>query len=109
MTEQRIDTATVIDSRGRKIEIRKTKPLDRMRLMELVGPENAKNGPYLGYAGLAYSVVSIDGSPMGRPSTKLELETIVQELDDDGIDAVADGINKNFLQDESSKEALKNE
>ena len=102
------NTASFKDARGRKIEIRKLKPLDRMRLVELVGSDNANNDRYLGYATLAYCVNSIDDQPVGIPSNKVGLEGIVKELDDDGIDAVAQGIKKYFLPTESNEDALKN-
>jgi hypothetical protein len=102
----------VTDARGRSIEVRKLKTLDRMRLLELVGPENSANQQYLGFAMLAYSVSSIDGNPTGRPATKLALEAIVQELDDDGFDAVSKAFTENFmdgeLTDAAAKDAVKN-
>ena len=82
-------TILVTDAGGRKIEVRKLKTLDRMRLFELVGAENSMNDRYLGYATLAFSVVSIDGEPLPCPDSKLSLEAIVQRLDDDGFAAVA--------------------
>ena len=100
-------TVKVIDARGRSIEIRKLKTLDRMRLFELVGAENSMNDRYLGHATLAYSVVSIDGTPLGRPATKLALEGIVQQLDDDGFEAVAKGSVEHFLPKEESLDQVK--
>lgn len=90
-------SVVVTDKRGRKIEVRKLKTLDRMRLVELVGAANAANEQYLGFAMLAYSVSSIDGNPMGRPATKLALEGIVQELDDEGFDAVSNAFVEHFM------------
>jgi hypothetical protein len=108
ITKPRI--VTITDTRGRKIEVRKLKTLDKMRLYELVGSSNAENSQYLGFAALAYSVVSIDGNPIGRPATKLALETTVQELDDDGFDAVGKAIEENFFEapDRDEKTELKN-
>ena len=82
-------TNVVTDARGRKIEVRKLKTLDRMRLFELVGAENSMNDRYLGYATLAFSVVGINGDALPRPDSKLALEALVQQLDDDGFEAVA--------------------
>jgi hypothetical protein len=104
-------SVTVSDARGRKIEVRKLKTLDRMRLVELVGAANAANEQYLGFAMLAYSVSSIAGNPVGRPTTKLALESIVQELDDDGFDAVSKAFTEHFmdgLTESEAKEAVKN-
>lgn len=103
----------VIDRRGRSIEIRKMNTLDRMRMFEIVGSENSQNPMYLGLAGLAFCVANIDGNPVGRIGTKLALETLVKELDDDGFDAIAAGVEQNFLPPERTeveiKAAIKNE
>ena len=97
-------TALVTDARGRKIEIRKLKTLDRMRLFELVGPENAMNDRYLGYATLAYSVVSIDGEQLPRPDQKIALEAIVQRLDEEGFEAVARSFTDSMKKSPSADE-----
>jgi hypothetical protein len=106
------ETVTVIDARGRKIEIRKMRTLDRMRLFEVVGSDNAKNEQYFGYAALAWSVVSIDGEPIGRLTTKMQIEAVVQRLDDDGFLAVATGMSNHFLvpgeSADEAKELVKN-
>src|SRR5271156_1756791 len=91
-------TVTVKDSNGRAIEVRKLKTLDRMRLLELVGAENAMNDRDLGYATLAYCVVSIDGEPMPRLVNKVGLEGIVQRLDEEGIEAVSRAVAENFIK-----------
>ncbi len=79
----------VTDARGRSIGIKKMGPLDRLRFFELIGAENSKNEQYVGYAALAYMVVSIDGEAVIRPTSKAHLEALVNRLDEDGMDAVA--------------------
>jgi hypothetical protein len=103
-------SVTVKDARGRSIEVRKLRFADRMRLVELVGASNADNDKYLGLAMLTYSVSKIDGQPMGRPATKLALEAIAQELDDDGADAVAKAFTEHFMAapEADAKDAVKN-
>jgi hypothetical protein len=105
-------TITVTDSRGRKIEVRKVKTLDRMRLLELVGPELSANDRYVGLAALAYGVISIDGDAVPRPASKLALEALLDRLDDDGFNAVAQGIVENFYETDKTpdqiKDAIKN-
>lgn len=102
-------TATVNDKRGRQIIIKKLNALDRMRIAELVGPENVKNDVYFGYALFAYYVVSIDGLPRPR-GTKLQIESTVQLLDEDGLLAVAGGVKEHFTADEQQVDegSLKN-
>jgi hypothetical protein len=80
-----------------------------MKVFELIGPDNAVNEPYLGYAVLAYAVSSIDGQPQAVARTKLALEAMVQKLDDDGLAAVGEAFKT--LYNETSQEtqdAIKN-
>ncbi|QEL14788.1 hypothetical protein [Limnoglobus roseus] len=87
--------ATVVkDALGRTIGVKKMLLLDRMRMFEVIGPENSVNQAYAGFAALAYSVTSIDGDPVARPSNKIQLESLLQRLGDEGIDAVADHFEK---------------
>jgi hypothetical protein len=107
-----VDSVTVKDERGRSIEVRRIKTLDRMKLLELIGPDNSMNSHYLSFATLEYSVASIDGMPVASVRSKLALEAVVQQLDDDGFAAVADAFAKNFLPpaitEDEAKAAVKN-
>jgi hypothetical protein len=108
MSDDKLDTATVTDKLGRTITVRRLKPIDRMRMIELVGADNAANDRYLGYATLAYSVVSIGEEKYGRAKTKLAIESVIDDLDDSGLDAVAMALKDNFMTEEERDEALKN-
>ena len=96
------------DPRGRKIALRKINALDRLRLFELVGAENSRNEPYLGYASLAYHVASIDGDAVAKPASKAQLEALIQRLDDDGLNAVAAALPGLYPDASGSEELLKN-
>jgi hypothetical protein len=114
ISDAEIGKATVIvnDARGRQLEVRKLKPLDRLRLVEMIGADNALNQPYLGYATLAASVVAIDGKPVRHLSSKLALEAVVQQLDDDGLNAVGEAFKKLYgdaVSADESQAQLKNE
>lgn len=103
--------STVTDAKGRAIGVKKMNPLDRLKLFEVIGGDNSKNEQYVGYAALAFLVTSIDGDPVPRPSNKLQLEALVQRLDDEGMDAVAEHVYGQVAakQDEAaSTDALKN-
>jgi len=102
-----IHTAT--DAQGRKIGVKKLNALDRMRMFEAIGAENSKNEMYLGYASLAYHVASIDGEPISRPANKLQFEALIQRLDDDGLNAVAEAVAKLIAPEQADEETLKNE
>lgn len=94
-------TITITDDNGREIEIRKLKPIDQLRMLEIIGPENSNNGPYLGYAVFAYSVTKLDGQPIPRVSSKLALEAIVTRLDEAGINAVSKGFKQLYADDDA--------
>ncbi|QEH36504.1 hypothetical protein OJF2_50880 [Aquisphaera giovannonii] len=102
----------VTDTLGRSLGVRKMLLLDRMRMFEVIGPENSKNEAYVGYSALAFSVVSIDGDPVARPANKIQLEALVQRLGDEGIEAVAEHFASEAAAAASSPEdekaALKN-
>jgi hypothetical protein len=89
------------DATGRLIGVRKMLPLDRMRMFEVVGSENAKNEPYLGYAALAFHVSSIDGDAVAQPATKRQLEALIQRLGDDGLNAVGKLLEEQFSPEAS--------
>lgn len=89
--------ATATDAAGRQIGVRRMGPLDRLKMFEVIGPENSKNEPYLGYAALAFHVGSIDGEPVARPATKLQLEALIQRLGDDGLEAVGAALQEAAL------------
>lgn len=102
--------ATITDAQGRKIGLKKLNPLDRLRLFEVIGPENSKNEQYVGYAALAFLVSSLDGEPVARPANKIQLEALVQRLDDDGMDAIAAHLADQAKDEpaEANQDALKN-
>ena len=98
------------DGRGRNIGVRMIGALDRMRMFEVVGAENARNEPYMIYAAAAFHVASIDGESVMRPGTKNQLEALIQRLDEDGVAAVLGTLQEQFAPPEadSSADALKN-
>jgi hypothetical protein len=99
------------DAGGREIEVRKLKPIDRLRILEIIGADNANNGPYLGYATLAASVTKIDGADVPRITTKIALEAMVSRLDEAGLDAVGQAFREIYpdaATETDAQETLKN-
>lgn len=84
MTERIIE-----DGRGRRLSVRPLTMIDRLRLFKALGGELSMNDAYLGVASLAASVMSIDGLPMLFPMGEAAVETAVERLGEDGIEAVA--------------------
>ena len=99
-------TVDVTDARGRVISIGTTTALDKLRLFEIIGPENSANQAYLGYATLASHVRAIDGEPVNRPTGKRELEALVKLLDDEGMNAVGQHFIDMGVQQETEEHAI---
>jgi len=94
----------VTDSRGRKLMVRKPNALTKLRMFKAMGAENSKNQMYMGFAMLAASVISIDGQPMDPCLNERHIESLVSELGDEGIEAVAAAFDDSEEQDD--QEAL---
>src|SRR5690349_13722289 len=83
-------TSTTTDQKGRKLVVRQLTALDTLRLLKAAGPELSQNASWLSMAGLAFSVVEIEGIPVPQPTTEAQIESIVDRLGDEGLTAVAD-------------------
>ena len=84
----------VTDAAGRILSIRRQTTLDRLRLFKAVGPELAYNERYLGLAGLAFSVVAIDGVPFPQPTNEPQIDAAVARIGDAGMAAIGDALNR---------------
>ncbi len=100
---------TITDSAGRIIKLKKPGVLAQYRLVEVLG-ESAKNEVYMGMTMPLIFVSEIDGVSVPQPSTKREVEALIQRLDEHGIAAVMEGVQQNFgtPAPEADKAALKN-
>ena len=87
---------TVTDTRGRVITLKKPAVLAQYRLIEVAGPESAKNEVYMGMVLPLIFVVGIDGEPIFQPTNKLQLEALISRLDEEGIAAVMEGCKTHF-------------
>ena len=87
-----IKTVTVIDGKGRSLTLRRLTALDTLRLFKAAGPILAQNEPWLSMAGLAFSVLEIDGIPVPPPATEPQIESLIDRLGDEGLAAIADTV-----------------
>ena len=103
------ERVTVKDSKGRSIAIKKLTPLDRMRMSKAAGADNATNQPYMLYALVACSVVSIDGEGSIVPTTERQLETAIEVLGEEGYEAALEAVIEMYgsAQSEEIVEAAK--
>jgi hypothetical protein len=89
-------TFAATDRNGRRLVLRRLTALDTLRLFKAAGPVLAQNEPWLSMAGLAFSVLEIDGVPVPAPAAELQIESLIERLGDAGLAAIAQ-----TLQDES--------
>ena len=110
MVKSAIRTGEGTDARGRVIGVRRLSPLDRMRLFAAAGPELSKNEQWIGAAALAASCCSIDGDQVPKPASRLQIEALVERLDEDGLQAIADVYRNTFGfgEDTDTAESAKN-
>jgi hypothetical protein len=99
---QTVAAVTVTDRRGRKITVRRLTALDRLRLFEMLGSRLADNMMYISYALSALCVSAIDGDQEHGPATKIQLESLVQRLDQDGIEAATAAHREHFEAGETA-------
>jgi hypothetical protein len=100
-----VEPVEVTDARGRRIKIRKIGPLDRLRLFKAIGPVGSAIPQYVGYATLAASVISIDGSIETLPRSEAQIEAMVERLGDDGLASVATAHAEHFVDGEDGDPA----
>ena len=89
-----IKTLTVVDRGGRRLSLRRLTALDTLRLFKAAGPVLSQNGAWLSMAGLAFSVLEIDGIPVPALSNEAQVEGLIERLGDDGLAAIADTIKE---------------
>lgn len=102
------EETSVIDARGRTITIKKPGVLAQYRLIEALG-DSASNQTYMGMVLPIIYVTSIDDLAVHQPKTKIQVEALIQQLDEDGIEAVMRHVNETFgaSDPEADKAALK--
>jgi len=104
-----ITEVNVIDASGRSITLKRPGVLAQFRLVEMLG-DSASNQSYVGMVLPLIYVAAIDGDPVSRITTKVGLEGLIQRLDEEGVVAVAQGVQEHFGRQDTDKDAaaLKN-
>lgn len=84
---------TITDQKGRALEVRRPTRRDSMRLMR--GWGTACNVEmWVGQAMLAATCRSIDGVPIPLPTTADQAESLVDRLEDEGLNAIAEWLTE---------------
>ena len=89
-----VGVITTVDSRGRRLTLRRLTALDTLRLVKAAGPLLAQNEAWLSMAALAFSILEIDGIPVPPPATEPQIESLIERLGEEGLAATADAIKQ---------------
>jgi hypothetical protein len=87
------EVVIITDENGREIGIKRLGAVERFEMLELIGGGNEHA---MGYGALAFHVVSVAGEPVQKPTNRIQLKAAIQRLGDEGMNAVAVGINEHF-------------
>jgi hypothetical protein len=94
-------TLTTVDTKNRRLSVRRLTALDTLRLFKAAGPVLAQNEPWLSMAGLAFSVLEIDGVPVPTPVSEAQIEGLIDRLGDEGLAAIANVIKEEYPASET--------
>lgn len=105
--KNRVEYAT--DSEGRQIGVRQLSPVALFRLTITLGADVANNSAALNQAMMACSVVELDGEPLPRPATIMQIEARMDLLGFHGYEAARNALAKlDDTSDEAGATAAKN-
>ena len=96
---------------GRKITLRRPGVLAQFKMIEMLGAETAMNHVFVNMVFPVTYVIAIDGEPISRITTRPQLDALIQQLDEDGIKAVMEGVTLHFggpANPEATKASVKN-
>jgi tetrahydromethanopterin S-methyltransferase subunit H len=88
--------ASVTDSLGRVIRLKKPTPLANLDFAKAAGSDRL-NVLYLAEVAHLKFVAAIDDQPVATPSTEGELRALYQRLGDEGNEAAVVGVSENFM------------
>ena len=108
IVQKALAEVTVQAASGLNITLKKPGVLAQFRLIEALG-DTAENRTYTSMVLPLIYVAAIDGDPVYPPNSKVEVEALIQRLDDDGLAAVAKGVQAHFSSStpDQDKAALK--
>jgi hypothetical protein len=85
----------VKDGRGRTLTLVKPNVLATLRLVKILG-DTARNSAYMTLVTPITYLTAIDGEPVMQPTSELQLEGLIQQLDEEGLMALIDGVQEHF-------------
>lgn len=98
----------VVDSLGRTIKLKKPGVLAQYRLIEALG-DTAQNQTYMAMVMPLIYVAAVDDLAVNQPKSKMQIEALIQQLDEAGIQAIMEHVTKTYgnSDPEKDKEDLK--
>jgi hypothetical protein len=82
----------IVFSNGMKMKIRKPRAVAQLRLISVVGADDAKNQVYMSLVSPLLWIEEIDDEPVGMIMSKRELEALFERVGDDGLTAILERI-----------------
>ena len=95
----------ITDALGRKITLRKLNVLDQVKLLRAVGPDQARNQPYVEIVTMAASVSDIDGVPLVIPTNERQIDAAIGRIKDEGFAALMVYMRREIKAVEDAAEA----
>lgn len=87
---------TIKDAKGRVLTLRTINVLQQVRLLRAIGPDQARNQPYVEIVMMAASVDNIDGVPIPMPTNERLIDLAIDRIGDDGFAALMVDMNRKF-------------
>jgi len=82
------DGMTVTDAKGRSITLKRPALLAQFRLVEAAG-DSATNAAYMNMIRPLLFVTAIDGDFVPAPASKVQIESLIQRVGEEGYEAIA--------------------
>lgn len=96
----------VTDTRGRVIGFRKMTMSIRRRIFKVLSNEAAQRMQYLGLVMVAGCVTHIDDDQITLPTNELQFDALIDRLDDDGFEAIGQGMKTHLGIGEDGKDIV---
>lgn len=95
----------VVFANGMRMKIRKPRNVAQLRLVSIVGAEDAKNQVYMSLVSPLLWIESIDDETVGMIVSKRELEALFERVGDDGLTAILEHIAEQIEADPKALES----
>lgn len=95
----------VVVVHGMRLKLRKPRAIAQLRLISLVGSEDAKNQVYMSLVSPLLWIEAIDDEPLGMFASKREMEAMFERIGEEGIVAISEHVAPQVSTDKKKAEA----